>query len=317
MATDPIPLGVSACLLGHPVRYDGGDKNDPWIATVLSGVFQPIAICPEVEAGLAVPRPPMRLVGQGMSAPRLVTVMDGRDMTPGVALLTRTRMVQLATPEPRGFIFKSRSPSCGVASTPLHDDAGGVIGVASGLFAEAFMRRFPLAVVVEETELVSREGRAGFVERMFVADRWLRLRAAGMTRERLSTFQARHKFQVMAHDPASMRRLGRLAAVGDAVAVEAYGRELFAAMKDHASVEHQVDVLMHLFGFFKKDVTAPEKRNFLELLEAYRSRRITREVVRSWLRGQAVRWKKDVLLSQWYLFPDPREEALLSVGCQS
>ncbi|MBF0147590.1 MAG: DUF523 and DUF1722 domain-containing protein [Magnetococcales bacterium] len=310
---DSITLGVSACLMGEPVRYDGRDKGDPRVMHRLSGVFRLIPFCPEAQAGLGIPRPPMRLVGDPRS-PRLVTVATGQDLTEPLITHCTSECIRCTSMQLRGFIFKSRSPSCAVESAPIHDREGAVTAMGSGLWTRAFQQAFPMTVVVEEADLADEQGQRRFVERVLVADRWQKWVDGTVTAHHLTEFHARHKFQIMAHDREAMKSMGRLAAASGAAETLSYGRELFAAMARPDTLERHVDCMMHLFGFLKKRVSSEQKQEFLHLLEACRLGRRSRWEPWSWLRSRAQQHRIRYLLNQWYLFPDPRETQCHPVG---
>ncbi|HIJ85559.1 MAG: putative protein of unknown function DUF523 [Magnetococcales bacterium] len=303
-----ISLGVSACLLGEPVRYDGQDKLFPWIPQVLARFFRLVPVCPEVQAGMGTPRPPMHLVGEP-SAPSLMTRAARQDMTPVMASFCADEVRRLASLDLRGFIFKSRSPSCGVDGVEVSSQNG----TGAGLFANAFRQTFPLAVVVEETRLATREQRQHFIERIFVLDRWQRFLLQESQRGVLSEFHARHKFQIMARDDVAMRHLGRLAAdsARKEDVVVSYGQILGVVMAREDTLARHVDCMMHLYGFIKNNLTTTQKKDFLRLWETCRQGDLAISEPRSWLQLQAQRLDHHYLLHQWYLFPDKREEKII------
>lgn len=308
----PISLGVSTCLLGDPVRYDGRSKRDSWISEVLARHFQLVRVCPEVQAGLGIPRPPMRLVGD-LLAPRVLTIATGEDRTPVLAAFVADELLRLFSGNLRGFIFKSRSPSCGMHSVGVFDLQGGGVGMTSGLFARAFCRAFPLAVVVEETDLVLLEQQRHFVERIFVADRWMKFVMDDGCVSGLSEFHKRHKFQIMAHDAEAMQSLERLAS-GTSDLVAAYGLLLYDALVKPATLACHVKCMMGLYGFLKGRLSSAHGREFLHLLDSYRLGNAPRSEPVSWLAFQAQRYDHRYLMEQWYLFPDQREIDVVQNG---
>jgi len=159
-----ILIGVSACLLGQKVRYDGGHKRDPFIADILSARFAFVPVCPEAGCGLGVPREPMVLWGDP-DRPRLRTRDTGRDVTEQLLSWTRRRLEELACQDLGGFIVKSGSPSCGLAGVPVHAGAGMPGGTGRGLFVAAFLERFPWIPVEDEARLARADIRESFVER--------------------------------------------------------------------------------------------------------------------------------------------------------
>jgi uncharacterized protein YbbK (DUF523 family) len=159
---------VSACLLGRPVRYDGGHKLDVWIRDELGQAADILAVCPEVEAGLGLPRQPMAL-RRGPEGPRLLGLNDSRDFTELVRRFCAARAEQLAGQPLAGFILKSRSPSCGLAAPLLGQDGRPDGEITTGLFAQAVRARFPGLILVQETDLAHAQGRAAILSLVALA----------------------------------------------------------------------------------------------------------------------------------------------------
>ena len=147
-----IRIGVSACLLGEKVRYDGGDKRDPYVTETLGRIFEYVPVCPEVEYGLSVPREALRLVGDPAS-PRLMTIETGADHTEGMQRWAAMRLTELDRENLLGFIFKTRSPSCGLKDVRVCDAQGRPAAAGRGLFAAAFIHRSPSIPVIDEEDL--------------------------------------------------------------------------------------------------------------------------------------------------------------------
>src|SRR2546427_3898035 len=206
----PLRLGISACLLGHEVRYDGGHKRDPFLAETLGRFVEWVPVCPEVELGLGVPREPIRLEGDA-AAPRLVAAKSRRDLTRAMTRLARARAAELARLDLVGYVFKKDSPSCGMEGVRVHG-GGRPRRRGTGLFARALLERLPLLPVEEEGRLRDGALRARFIERVLAYARWKGAVAAGMTRRRLAAFHAAHEPLLRAHDPSACRRLGALVA---------------------------------------------------------------------------------------------------------
>ncbi|HUE30220.1 MAG TPA: DUF523 and DUF1722 domain-containing protein [Verrucomicrobiae bacterium] len=226
-AMAPLRLGISACLLGQAVRYDGGHKRDPFLAETLGRFVEWVPVCPEVELGLGIPREPIRLEGDP-AAPRLVAVKSRRDLTRAMARLARARAEQLARLDLVGYVLKADSPSCGMERVRVHRDRGPARRRGTGLFARTLMERLPLLPVEEEGRLRDDALRASFIERVFAYARWKGAVAAGMTRPRLAAFHAAHEALLRAHDPGACRRLGALVA-------NAGKRSLRAAVADYGA----------------------------------------------------------------------------------
>src|SRR5947208_30093 len=186
-AMAPLRLGISACLLGQAVRYDGGHKRDPFLAETLGRFVEWVPVCPEVELGLGVPREPIRLEGDA-AAPRLVAASSRRDLTRAMTRLARARAAELARLDLVGYVFKKDSPSCGMERVRVHG-GGRPLRRGTGLFARALMERLPLLPVEEEGRLRDAALRASFIERVFAYARWKGALAAGMTRRRRAAFR--------------------------------------------------------------------------------------------------------------------------------
>ena len=165
-------VGISACLLGEKVRYDGGDKLDHYLRDVLGKTVDFIAICPEAESGMGVPREPMRLVHTGVTI-RMLTQNTKRDMTSQMEPWLRKKLAELAGLPLCGYIFKARSPSCGLREVPCHPLDGGAVTVATGLFAQALTESLPVLPVVDEESLRDTKTRDKFIEQVFSMQRQL------------------------------------------------------------------------------------------------------------------------------------------------
>ena len=171
-------LGVSACLLGEPVRYNAGHKRDDWLVDVLGPLVEWVAVCPEVEAGFGTPRETMQLVRTGSEGVALLTTETARDVTTTMRRFADGRIEQLARANLDGYVFKADSPSCGVEGVPLivseplsGDLAAGDVSTGSGLFAAALMSRLPDLPIADERRLADPDARRHFVERVFAHHR--------------------------------------------------------------------------------------------------------------------------------------------------
>ena len=164
MAT-PVRVGISQCLLGDNVRYDGGHKLDSVLIETLGRHVEWVPVCPEVEVGLGTPREPMRLVGD-LNAPRLVTINTGVDHTDAIHRFAQRRVRELEALNLSGFVFKSASPSCGIRQVPLFNTQGIETHDGVGLFARAFMAHFPDMPVEEESRLHDPQVLKSFLERV-------------------------------------------------------------------------------------------------------------------------------------------------------
>lgn len=163
--SDKIRVGISACLLGEKVRYDGGHKLDYYLADALGEYVEWVPVCPEAGAGLSVPREPMRLVGQPGSL-RLVTVNTGIDLTDNIQSWSEKWLVELQATDLRGFVFKRGSPSCGAKDVEVITPSGQLNSGGTGIFCAAFMKRFPFAAVEDNESLHDAKLRKKFIDRL-------------------------------------------------------------------------------------------------------------------------------------------------------
>ena len=272
---EKIRMGVSSCLMGEKVRYDGQHKHDSYITGVLSGWFEFVPVCPEFELGLGVPREAMRLEGDP-AHPRLVTNKTGRDLTDSMLAWCRRRVKELEQENLCGFIFKSKSPSSGMERVKVYPSGGGMaVKQGRGLFANAFMEHFPLLPVEEEGRLNDPGLRENFIERVFTLKRWREMMEQDSTRGGLVDFHERHKFLLMSHSIPHYRRMGRIVADMKGRRLDPgqqeYLEEMMDALRLRATVRKHVNVLQHLAGFFKKQLEADEKAELQETLAAFKA----------------------------------------------
>ena len=314
------PLGVSSCLLGEPVRYDGGHKRNAWIVETLGAHFELHPFCPEFEIGLGVPRKPIQLIAAGDDGIRCVQVDDSRiehtRALSGIMTGRQRRFAGLC-----GYIFKKSSPSCGPAGVPVWRGEQQV-AEASGIFAAALMRAFPWLPVVDESELAALAARENFIARVFVLRRWRELEQQKQKQNQnqkqgiaaLTRFHARHKLTIMSHDPASYPRLGRLLAEAgkDELAAVAgqYLQGLMTALAQPASRGRHTNVLLHVLGYLKGAIKPGERRELAGVIDQYH-RGSTPLAVPVEALNQVFRKHPDAYIADsWYMNPEPGELAL-------
>ena len=303
-------VGISSCLLGNEVRYNGGHKLDRYLRDTLGEHVRWVPVCPEVECGLGVPRESMRLVGDAES-PRLLTVRSRVDHTTRMMEWAAGRLAALEREELCGFVFKSGSPSSGLRAVRVYDDSGNPSRRGAGLFARAFTQRFPAIPVEDDGRLNDNALRESFVERVFVFWRWRRLLRQGGELDALVSFHTEHKLLIMAHSAAAVSVLGRIVAHAKGrpwVEVCAdYLRELTRALALQATVKKNVNVLQHVMGYFKKDISAGDKAELQEVIGQYHRGLIPLVVPIVLLRHHARRLGEPYLARQLYLDPFPAE----------
>ncbi|UCG12277.1 MAG: DUF1722 domain-containing protein, partial [Deltaproteobacteria bacterium] len=187
-----IRIGISACLLGEKVRFDGGHKLDRYIVNTLGQYFDFVPVCPEVECGLGIPRESMRLVGNPEN-PWLITHKTKIDHTERLLSWARGRVQELEREDLCGFIFKKDSPSSGMERVRVYTEKGMPAKTGVGMFARAFMEHFPLLPVEDEGRLHDPRLRENFIERVFTLKRWREILAKPPRLGHVVDFHTRHK----------------------------------------------------------------------------------------------------------------------------
>lgn len=310
MTTLPLRVGISRCLLGDEVRFDGGHKRDRFLTDVLGRFVEWVPVCPEVEAGLGTPREAMQLVGLPQS-PRLVTIKTRIDHTPALESMTARRLEELATLDLSGYVFKKDSPSCGIERVRIYNPHGMPSRGGVGLFAQAFKTRFPLVPIEDEGRLCDAGLRENFIERVFSYRRFQDLVQNGMTRQTVVRFHTIHKYLLLSHSQQHYEVLGRL--VGQAeryrpkeLALQ-YGDLFMKALAIKATVRKHVNVLQHMLGYFKERLGGQEKAELLGVIGDYH-RGLTPLVVPLTLVKHYVQtFEVGYLRDQVYLNPHPKE----------
>jgi uncharacterized protein YbgA (DUF1722 family)/uncharacterized protein YbbK (DUF523 family) len=306
----PMRVGISSCLLGNEVRYDGGHKRDRYLTDTLGQFFEWVPVCPEVELGLGTPRETLRLVGQP-DAPRLVFAKTSGDITAGMQAWSQRRLDKLERLDLCGYILKSDSPSCGMERVRVYGPNGQPNRTGTGIFARVLLDRFPLLPVEEEGRLHDLGLRDNFVERVFCYRRWRDAVAGGLTRGKLVAFHATHKLLLMAHSPRHLQALGRIVAAAKearAGTLEAqYGEAFMAALRTKATTKKHVNVLQHILGYFKRDLDAHDKAEALAVLDDYARGLVPLVVPLTLLKHHLRRHPVPYLQGQVYLTPHPKE----------
>ena len=307
---EQIKIGVSSCLLGQNVRYNGGHSQDHFITDTLSQYFEFIPVCPEVECGLPIPRESMRLVGDPES-PRLATGRTKQDHTEKMLSWCAKKVRELEALDLYGFIFKKGSPSSGMERVKVYNDKGMPSNKGIGMFARAFMEHFPLLPVEEEGRLHDPELRENFIETIFVLKRWRESLSPKPTRRGFVEFHAKHKLLLMAHSPNHMRLMGRLVAGMKSYNIDdfrfQYQKLLMETLKLKTTRRKHTDVLMHCMGFLKKLLSSDEKRELLEIIEQYRQGHLPLIVPVTLLNHYVRKFEPPYLKEQYYLNPHPIE----------
>lgn len=305
-----IKLGVSTCLLGQDVRYDGGHKLDRFIRDTLGEYMDYVPVCPETECGLGVPREAMRLVGDP-SAPRLVTIRSGRDLTDQMLQWAEKRLAELAGEGLCGFIFKSNSPSSGMERVKVYNEGGMPSKTGRGIFAGLFMDRFPLIPTEDEGRLHDPRLRENFIERIFTLKRWRETLAEKKDLGQLVRFHTRHKLLILSHSEKHYREMGKRVAAGKTQPIEqlyeAYETLLMTALALKTTTRKNTNVLQHMLGYFKRDLSADEKQEMLTLIDQYAQGMIPLIVPITLINHYVRKYGQEYLADQVYLNPHPTE----------
>jgi uncharacterized protein YbgA (DUF1722 family)/uncharacterized protein YbbK (DUF523 family) len=303
-------LGISACLLGHQVRFDGGYKRDKFLTDVFGKCVDWVPVCPELEVGMGVPRETVRLVGSPMN-PKMISQKSGRDWTVAMNRLATNRARELAKLDLSGYVFKKDSPSCGLERVRVYDSNNMPARKGRGLFAARVVQRLPLMPVEEEGRLNDLSLRENFIERVFAYRRWQDAKSAPKSIRTLVDFHTRHKFLLLAHSDGHYRRLGKIVAVAKQKPLsdgyEEYGRIFMDGLAVHATAKKHANVLDHMMGYFTKELSNEERKELVELIRDFRHQLVPLVVPVTLIRHYVTKYTVSYLLDQVYLAPSPKE----------
>ncbi|WP_250657591.1 YbgA family protein [Alkalimarinus coralli] len=309
-----IPVGISSCLLGEKVRYDGGHKNDAYINGTLSEYFDFKPFCPEMAIGMGVPRKPIRLV-QTDDGIRCIGVKDQTiDVTRQLEACADNQQPQQT--DLCGYIFKKDSPSCGMERVKVFIN-GQPRRTGSGIFAQRTMEHFPYLPIEEEGRLGDPHLRENFIQRVYVLYRWKQLIASGLTLHKLTQFHSQHKLIIMSHHQNDYRSLGKLVATATkdnlTEVADQYLPELMAALKTVATRGNHVNVLQHIQGYLKRALDADDKAELTEVIERYRLGELPLIVPITLLKHHFRKAPDDYISNSYYMTPHPQELKLLNL----
>jgi uncharacterized protein YbgA (DUF1722 family)/uncharacterized protein YbbK (DUF523 family) len=305
----PIRIGISSCLLGEAVRFDGGHKRDSFLTGTFGKFVEWVPACPEVECGFGTPREPMRLVRLSGGV-RLMTVRTGRDMTAQLDDYATRRVAELASEDLCGYVLKKDSPSCGLERVKVYEGSVPARD-GRGVFAAALRERFPELPIEEEGRLSDARLRENFVERVFGYRRLRDLFSRRWTVGNLVQFHTAHKLILMAHSPDAYRQIGRFVASArhrsrDAVESQ-YTRLFMSAMAIIATPRRHTNVLQHMAGYFKDRLDRASRSELLGGIEEYRRQLVPLVVPMTLLRHHVRACGVSYVAAQVYLDPCPKE----------
>jgi len=305
-----IKLGISSCLLGEAVRWNGTHKLDRFLVDTLGKFVEYIPVCPEVECGFSIPREPFRLVGDP-SSPRLVTSRTKIDYTERMTDWACKRVRELEKEDLCGFIFKSKSPSSGMEAVKVYNEKGVPVKKGVGVFARAFMEHFPLLPVEDDGRLHDPKLRENFIERIFAFKRWRECLMEKQSRGGLVDFHTRHKMLILSHSPEHYRVMGKLVARAKEVPpkelYEGYQKLFMEALRLKSTPKKNSNVMSHILGYFKKQLTADEKQELLEIIDLYRQGTVPLIVPVTLINHYVRKYNQPYLKEQYYLYPHPLE----------
>ena len=308
---EKIKIGMSSCLLGEEVRWDGDHKYNQYVRDVLGSYFDYVSICPEVDVGMGVPRETVALYGT-LENPKMITKRSKTDWTKKMNHYTKDRIHELTKENLCGYVFKSKSPSCGIGKVPIYSEFGSSrMRHGSGMFASSFVKVFPLVPVEDEGRLHDPVIRENFIVRIFCFHRLQLLVRKSFSIGSLVRFHTRHKFLILSHSRKKYDDMGELVAnakkIKTAELKTRYSKLFMAALTYKSTPKKNTDVLLHMVGFLKKILTREGKKDILSVIEDYRNELLPLVVPVTLIYHQVKKHNIEYLLDQVYLNPHPKE----------
>ncbi|QPJ64685.1 MAG: DUF523 and DUF1722 domain-containing protein [Candidatus Nitrohelix vancouverensis] len=306
-----IKIGVSSCLVGEKVRWNGDHKQDRFVREMLGAYFEYVPVCPEVEVGMGVPRETVALYGE-LDSPKMISKKSRKDWTKPMRSYLKDRINGLSDDALCGYIFKSKSPSCGLGRVPVYTEMGSAkVRHGPGMFADAFMKAFPLIPVEDEGRLNDARLRENFIVRVFCYQRLQSLMREGLALKSLVRFHTQHKFLLLSYSRKHYDALGQL--VGNPKSVprrelfSRYGELFMETLQLKSTPKKNTDVLLHMMGFFKTILSKEEKEDILNVIHDYRNELLPLIVPVTLIRHQVSKHNIEYLKDQVYLNPHPKE----------
>jgi uncharacterized protein YbgA (DUF1722 family)/uncharacterized protein YbbK (DUF523 family) len=308
--TTIIKIGVSMCLLGEKVRYDGGHKRDSYIVDILGKFFSYVPVCPEVEIGMGVPRESVRLEGE-VESPRMRGTRTGKDWTASINEFVEKRTEQLKKYCLSGYILKKASPSCGLERVKVYGKSGMPSKMGRGLFGGALINKFPLLPAEDEGRLNDPALRDNFIVRVFAYHKLQKLFSGRFKKGELVKFHTVNKYLILAHSPKHYQVLGRIvASLKQFKPVEIkdkYSSIFMEALKTKSTVKKNVNVLYHIMGFLKNYLSQYEKTDLQNVIKDYHSGQVPLIVPLTLIKHHLYKNNIEYIKDQTYLNPHPKE----------
>ena len=308
---EKIKIGMSSCLLGEEVRWDGDHKHDQYVRDVLGSYFDYVSICPEVDVGMGVPRETVALYGT-LENPKMITKRSKTDWTKKMNHYTKDRIHELTKENLCGYVFKSKSPSCGIGKVPIYSEFGSSrMRHGSGMFASSFVKVFPLVPVEDEGRLHDPVIRENFIVRIFCFHRLQLLVRKSFSIGSLVRFHTRHKFLILSHNRKKYDDMEQLVAsakkIKKAEVYSRYSKLFMEALSYKSTPKRNMDVLLQITGLLKQILTKEEKKDILSVIEDYRNELLPLVVPVTLIYHQVKKHNIEYLLDQVYLNPHPKE----------
>jgi uncharacterized protein YbgA (DUF1722 family)/uncharacterized protein YbbK (DUF523 family) len=307
---DTFKIGISSCLLGNEVRWNAGHKRDRYLTDTLGQFVEYVPVCPEVEAGFGVPRESLRLVGDP-DYPRLISFKSKTDRTDEMIHWAKKRVKELVAEDLCGFIFKSDSPSSGMIRVKVYNAKGMPEKKGVGMFAREFMNHFPLIPVEDDGRLHDPGIRENFIERIFALKQWRDSVTKSRRMGSLVDFHTRNKLLLLSHSQKHYRMMGKLVAEGKQLPPkernDQYVQLLMTALSLKTTIKKNINVLQHLMGYFKKQLSNDEKQELLEVFDQYRWGLLPLIVPITLINHYVRKYDQAYLRQQTYLNPHPLE----------
>jgi uncharacterized protein YbgA (DUF1722 family)/uncharacterized protein YbbK (DUF523 family) len=307
---EKVKIGISCCLLGNNVRWNSGHKMDKYLTNTLGQFVAYVPVCPEVEAGFGVPRESFSLVGDP-EHPRLITFKSKEDHTDRMLTWAKKRVKELEKEDLCGFIFKSDSPSSGMIRVKVYSEKGMPMKKGVGMFARAYMDHFPGIPVEDDGRLNNPGIRENFIERIFALKRWRESIQKKRSMGNLVNFHTCNKLLILSHSQKHYRLMGKLVAGGKKMPIKElfsqYEHLLLEALELKTTLKKNNNVLQHLMGYFKSQLSADEKQELLEVFDQYRRGLVPLVVPITLINHYVRKYDQPYLKMQTYLNPHPLE----------
>ena len=303
---------ISKCLGNAHCRYDGGTVNSD-LVDGLAPYVEYISVCPEMGIGLPVPREALRIIRNNQDQDRLVFSISGTDKTNEMLSFAKDFLGKLDENDIDGFILKNRSPSCGINDVKIYKDTGKstiIPGKTTGMFGRTVQMIFPHIPLENEGRLLNYNIREHFMIKVFMMRDFKKVKLSGKMSE-LIHFHSANKYLLMGFNQKLLANMGKVTANNLGLSfnelIEGYQNNLILALEQPASIPRNINVLMHVFGYFKKHISSNEKAFFLENLELYSQKRVPFSVLLGILRSWVIRFDEPYLKLQTLFEPFPAD----------